>query len=243
MAKAPKLRIIAGPNGSGKSNLIKELRSKFYFGHYLNADDIEKELKKTGCFDFSSVGIKSSTSEILKLIKKSGLQNKIETIDFKIENNIFYYPRKLVNSYVSLIIVQYLIDTFIKNSQTFSFETVMSHSGKLDIMKQAKANGFRIYLYYICTQSPKINQERVKQRVALGGHNVEAIKIKDRYYKSLENLYPALKLSNRGFIFDNSSKEYILMAETIEGERVHFKQKTIPSWIVDALKLKTQKKT
>ncbi len=33
------------------------------------------------------------------------------------------------------------------------------------------------------------------------------------------------------------------MAETIEGERVHFKQKTIPSWIVDALKLKTQKKT
>ncbi len=247
MAKVPKLRVIGGPNGSGKSNLTKELLSKFNFGYYLNADEIEAALKKNGCYDFSLVNIQTSKAEILKFIKKSGLtkklnKNNFNVDEFKIENNILYYPTKLVNSYISLIIVQYLIDCFIESSQTFSFETVMSHEGKVDIIKQAKEKGFKTYLYYICTESPKINQERVKQRVALGGHSVAPKQIENRYYGSLRNLYPALKLANRGFIFDNSSKAYVLIAETIDGARVHFKQKNVPSWIIEALKIKYPKK-
>jgi predicted ABC-type ATPase len=39
-----RLRIFAGPNGSGKTTL-KSVLKKEYLGVYINADDIEKEIK------------------------------------------------------------------------------------------------------------------------------------------------------------------------------------------------------
>jgi predicted ABC-type ATPase len=43
----PRLRIFAGPNGSGKST-IKTVISDSLLGHYLNPDEIEKEVKRIG---------------------------------------------------------------------------------------------------------------------------------------------------------------------------------------------------
>ena len=40
----PRLRMFAGPNGSGKST-IKSVVSSKLLGHYLNPDEIEKEIK------------------------------------------------------------------------------------------------------------------------------------------------------------------------------------------------------
>lgn len=41
----PRIRMFAGPNGSGKST-IKEYLLPHYIGAYLNADELEKSLKK-----------------------------------------------------------------------------------------------------------------------------------------------------------------------------------------------------
>jgi predicted ABC-type ATPase len=37
-----RLRILAGPNGSGKSTIIKKLRSRYYCGYFVNADEIHQ---------------------------------------------------------------------------------------------------------------------------------------------------------------------------------------------------------
>ena len=38
-----RLRVIAGPNGSGKSTVIQTIKSNYYCGPYVNADDIQNE--------------------------------------------------------------------------------------------------------------------------------------------------------------------------------------------------------
>jgi len=52
--------------------------------------------------------------------------------------------------------------------QTFTFETVMSGTDKLLFLQEAKQRGYRMYLYYIATDSVSINQERVADRVEKG---------------------------------------------------------------------------
>jgi predicted ABC-type ATPase len=44
--------MFAGPNGSGKST-IKDVVSTAYLGHYLNPDDIERQLKQEPVFNLA----------------------------------------------------------------------------------------------------------------------------------------------------------------------------------------------
>ena len=55
-------------------------------------------------------------------------------------------------------------------------------------------------------------------------------KIRDRYYRSLENLLPAIKLSYRTFIFDNSGKELKLLAEVNPKKKMKIEAKQLPIW-------------
>lgn len=233
--KGPKLRIIGGPNGSGKSTLIEELKSKFRFGYYLNADDIEKELSENEEYSFSKFNIKVSSESVMEFWNNSKLNELIPNFEAQIVDNIFYCKKVNVNSYVALVLCEYLRDMFVRTRQSFSFETVMSSESKIELMKFAKELGYRIYLYYICTDSPTINIARVKARVQQNGHNVPVDTIKSRYHRSLKNLLPAILLANRGYIFDNSKVKPKLIAESIDGKQLRFIEKKIPRWVETAI--------
>ena len=51
-ALVPRLRMFAGPNGSGKST-IKDMLPAQWLGVYVNADDIEKSIRTTGCINLA----------------------------------------------------------------------------------------------------------------------------------------------------------------------------------------------
>lgn len=89
----------------------------------------------------------------------------------------------------------------------------MSHPGKVDFMARARQSGYRVYLYYVSTQSPEINIGRVRTRVQEGGHDVPENKVRERYVRSLQNLYEAVKQSDRAYFFDNSGMHFELLAE------------------------------
>ncbi len=120
----------------------------------------------------------------------------------------------------------------------FTVETVMSHHSKLDYIKLAKANGYKVYLYFVSTQDVSINIARVNQRVYMGGHDVPEKKIKSRYIKSLNNLYDALTISNRTYIFDNSEKDKPIWYAEFDGKQIIFNYETIPLWIIDSLRIR-----
>ncbi len=90
------------------------------------------------------------------------------------------------------------------DGQSFSFETVMSHESKIDILRHAKELDYIVILFFVALESPDLNVARVAQRVALGGHDVPEDRIRKRYIRCLSLLPYALRLCDRAVLFDNS---------------------------------------
>lgn len=67
--------MFAGPNGSGKSTLIRKLQSLVLrpglLGVYLNADDVESHIRKTGTIDLSGFGLVGAADGILPFLRES----------------------------------------------------------------------------------------------------------------------------------------------------------------------------
>ena len=77
----------------------------------------------------------------------------------------------------------------LSNGTDFVFETVFSSAEKMDFLRKAKDAGFFIRIFYVCTESPLININRIAQRYLNGGHEVPISKT-----ISTENAAPRLIL-------------------------------------------------
>jgi len=121
---------------------------------------------------------------------------------------------------IAQILAYFLRKKLLNERKKFSFETVFSHTSKLDIMREAKEAGYKVYLYFVSTESPEINKFRVEARRNKGGHDVDPDKIEQRYYRSLDLLFNAAQLCYQVYFIDNSR-------ELKEGEEAnwfaHFK--------------------
>jgi predicted ABC-type ATPase len=95
----------------------------------------------------------------------------------------------------------------IKAKQSFSFETVMSHPSKLEVLDRAREAGFFVQVFFIGIEDPRINVERVALRVAQGGHDVPIEKIEPRWRRSMDLAADAILRADQAFVFDNSDTE------------------------------------
>lgn len=212
-----RLRILAGPNGSGKTSVFGELREKFHWGVFVNADEIERRLKEESGIDCREYAV-AAVDEV-KFWK--AYSDYFYTISTQCAaDNIFVdgtyikvHNAALVDSYFAAFLAMYIRERLLEAGISFSLETVMSHPGKVDFMARARQSGYRVYLYYVSTQSPEINIGRVRTRVQEGGHDVPENKVRERYVRSLQNLYEAVKQSDRAYFFDNSGMHFELLAE------------------------------
>jgi predicted ABC-type ATPase len=237
-----RLRIFAGPNGSGKTTIINRLRDSISFGVYINADDIERAFMEQGYIDLKEFQINTTTTKLKKhFLSTDFSQSKFNNTDIwenlsVKKNKICTTDKKQINSYIAADIAEFIRQSLLETGISFSFETVMSHSSKLDFITKARQKGYKVYLYYIATEDPEINNNRTKIRVALNGHKVSPKKVTDRYYRSLSNLKTAVKLTNRAYIFDNSGKVSILISEITGGTSVRIiDQKEVPNWFIKYL--------
>ena len=116
--------------------------------------------------------------------------------------------------------------------RTITIETVMSHPSKLEVMRAARKLGYRVYLYFITTIDPTINIDRVQARTDKGGHHVPNERIVSRYNNALNNLYEAVKLSDRAFLIDNSGQIHELIAEYNRAiNSLDIYSEEIPAWL------------
>ena len=72
------------------------------------------------------------------------------------------------------------------------------------LVRKAKGFGFEIRLLYVLVNSVELNIERVRLRVAKGGHTVPERKIRERRERSFEQLPWFLKQADVAAIYDNS---------------------------------------
>ena len=96
-------------------------------------------------------------------------------------------------------------DTCLQRRESFSFETVLSHQSKIDVMIRGHQAGYDVTLYFVATSDAEINVRRVENRVAKGGHDVPHERIRARYARSLAYLVHAALVAQRTVVFDNSA--------------------------------------
>lgn len=93
------------------------------------------------------------------------------------------------------------------NMRSFTFETVLSSSRNVELLKKAKNFGYQIEIVYVLTADPQINVSRVAQRAKNGGHDVPMDKIISRYYKSLNNISKIIQIADVMWVVDNSTEK------------------------------------
>lgn len=84
----------------------------------------------------------------------------------------------------------------IESGQSFTVETTLSGTTYLRMAARAKAKGFNVVLFHVGTTSVEINIERVKARVAKGGHDVPVEDQLRRYPRTIENLHKLLPIAD-----------------------------------------------
>ncbi len=149
----------------------------------------------------------------------------------KFNENKLIFSDMSINSYFSSVCADFIRKKLCEQRKSFTFETVMSSYDKIELLKLARKLGYKIYLYFVSTSDPLINISRVSNRVQKGGHAVPKDKIVSRYYRTLDNLREAVKLSNRAYIFDNSTHSYTWICEITDGKSVEMKKDIIPQWL------------
>lgn len=231
-----RLRIFAGPNGSGKTTLKTTLEEQkiFHFHEYLNADDILKQITDTGRYPL----LKDEIFEDLKhFAEHSSYGQSVKSYflngDIVCAQNCLFFEGSALNAYTVSLLVSYRCNVFIRTGVSFSFETVFSDEHKLDLIEEAKRNGFKVYLYAIATEQPEINRDRIENRVADGGHAVSYEKVLKRYPKSLSNISKSINIVDEAYFWDNSSRDTRFIASYDASDlrmEIKVSKDVIPRW-------------
>ena len=147
----------AGPNGSGKS-VLKSYLPPELLGVYLNPDQIEAGIRRDGWLDFRTLGVETTQEEVLQFfvasdfLKAEGLEDDTRHIGFA--GWRLNFAGVAVNAYFASVAVDFLRVKLMEKRSTFTFETVVSHPGKVELLRKARAAGYRTYLYHVATDDP-----------------------------------------------------------------------------------------
>lgn len=106
------------------------------------------------------------------------------------------------------------IDELLKAGESFSIETTLSTRSYAKLIRQARAQGYKISLIYFWLNSPELAINRVAQRVKNGGHNIPREVIIRRYAAGINNLFRIyMPLVDYWLLADNSTTPRIIVAE------------------------------
>ena len=106
------------------------------------------------------------------------------------------------------------IDELIAQNIDFAFETTLASRSFAALCRSAKAKGYQVCLTFFWLDSIDLAQQRVKQRVSEGGHNIPTDTIARRYLAGLRNFFTLyLEIVDYWLFIDNSRPTQELVAE------------------------------
>lgn len=114
-----------------------------------------------------------------------------------------------------LLKVKYLMD----RNETFSIETTLATRTLIKIATIAQNRGYRVVILYFWLSSPQMAIQRVRNRVAAGGHDIPEEVIKRRYYMGLDYLFnDYIPMCDHWILADNSDPPFKVIAQGSKGE-------------------------
>ena len=106
------------------------------------------------------------------------------------------------------------IDDLLYSSKSFAFETTLATKSYRNKIIEAKQKGYDITLIFFWLQSIDLAKDRVQERVAKGGHNIETEIIERRYAAGIRNLFEIyIPICDKVLIIDNSEGNPEVIAE------------------------------
>ena len=107
-----------------------------------------------------------------------------------------------------------LLEQAIAGGRDYRFETTLGGRTIAQLLEKAARSGHRLRIWFCGLASADLHLKRVQSRVARGGHDIPAEKIRERWNRSRENLIRLLPLIDHLRVYDNSKE-----ADPAEGRK------------------------
>ena len=106
----------------------------------------------------------------------------------------------------------------VQAGSSFAVETTCAGRSYIPMLKECKAKGWSVTLYYLWLRTPEEAVARVAMRVSRGGHSIPSDVIRRRFKAGLWNMrHLYLPLADTAAIYDNSDRSRVLIAEKESG--------------------------
>lgn len=178
------LWILAGPNGSGKTTLARQVAEAL--------PDDGNVLWTVG-----QVLFLNPDAVTLGRLRRAGFGGFADAPGEVLRETFLASARD----------VEAAIDALVNVDGRIGVETVLSTEKYRTHVEAVLARGGAVRMIYVIVNDPAINVERVRQRVAAGGHDVPTEKIHERWGKSLKNMPWFASRCENFWVFDNSSSD------------------------------------
>jgi predicted ABC-type ATPase len=109
------------------------------------------------------------------------------------------------------------IRSFARKQVSFAFETTLSGRSYMALLRQLKAEGYSIHIFFLWVNTVDLALSRVQERVSRGGHDVPEPVVRRRFERSMQNfLSDYRQLADSWILFDNSTGEPVAIASEEE---------------------------
>ncbi len=116
-------------------------------------------------------------------------------------------------------------------------ETTLAGVGIFRHMAAAQGAGYRIILHFVSVDSHEQSLDRIRNRVALGGHNVPEADARRRFVRSHANLPKAIARSDVASLYDNTDLNRPHREVAFFWDGAWWTAEVIPDWVSTALVL------
>lgn len=96
------------------------------------------------------------------------------------------------------------LEQALRGGSQFKFETTLGARTITEMLLTGAKAGAEIHCWYAGLATPELHVQRVRSRVAAGGHDIPEAKIRQRYVSSVSNLVALLPHLASLAVFDNS---------------------------------------
>lgn len=99
-----------------------------------------------------------------------------------------------------------LLERAIDEKLDFAFETTLGGRTIVELLERAAANGSAVDVWFVGLATVDLHLDRVRRRVAKGGHDIPEARVRERFRRGRENLIRLLPRLNALRLFDNSAE-------------------------------------
>lgn len=120
-----------------------------------------------------------------------------------------------------------------EKGNSFNDETTLTGKTILKLIDKVREKNYKLHLFYVGVGSPDISKERIKKRVADGGHHIPDEVVDKRYKESLKNFEKILKKFDNVVVYDNSVRFRTLLR--IIDKKVIKIADDLPEWMENTI--------